>query len=462
MSKVKITLEDLFNLPGSQLYNPDPFNYALHVSTDTRTIKPNSIFFALKGDNFDGHNFVREAVKKGAAAVIINRNKLRHFDDIDCTIVTVKNTVISYGDLAKVWRSRLSAKVIGITGSNGKTTTKEMAAALLSKHYRVSKTLSNNNNHIGVPLTIFSTNEKHNYLILELGTNHFGEIAYTSAIASPDISVITNIGDSHLEFLKDRKGVAKEKLALLDITDSKKGKVLINIDDKILNKKADYYKNKVTFGFNNPADIKGEILKSDRSNLPIVKVIKGKTSFKVELPVYGNSNAKNFLIAAAIALESGLTKSQILEGVSQIKAVDKRLNVKDINGFTLVNDTYNANPESMKAALKFVNSLNSGKKKVVILGDMFELGEKGVEAHKELSIHIKKNKINEVYTIGKLMKNLSDELRKTKILNKHFISRDSLSKYIMSADFENGIILVKGSRGMKMEDFVRILETRQK
>jgi len=461
MTKMKITLEDLFNLPGAVIYNPDDFRKATSISTDTRTIKKDSIFFALKGNKFDGHNFINEAAAKGASAVVINKSRLKDFDKVNCTIVTVRNTILSYGDLARTWRGRLRSKVIAITGSNGKTTTKEMLSALLGRYHTISKTLANNNNHIGVPLTIFSADNSHDYLILELGTNHFGEIAYTSSIASPDLAVITNIGDSHLEFLVDRNGVAKEKLALFNATDQRNGKVFLNIEDPILRKKASSYKNVITFGFNENADVKGELFRSKNSDKPFIKIKKGRKVIKAELPVYGNSNVKNFLIAAAVALEAGLTPEQITDAVSEIKPVDKRLNVKFVNGFTLVNDTYNANPESMKSAFAFISSFGDHRTKIAILGDMFELGEKGIEAHKALVRDLKKNKIDEVYTIGKLMRYVSDGLEGTKIINKHFQNRSKLCKFIENSKFENSVVLVKGSRGMKMEEFVKILEAKK-
>ncbi len=164
------------------------------------------MFIAIKGKRFDGHSFVRSAVKNGASVLLINRKRINEFDDIDLPIITVKNTTKALGEIAKLWRKKLNAKIIGLTGSNGKTSTKDMLAALLNEKYKVNKTESNNNNHIGVPLTILATNEKHDVLVAELGTNHFGEIEYSAKILQPDLALITNIGDSHLEYLKNRKG----------------------------------------------------------------------------------------------------------------------------------------------------------------------------------------------------------------------------------------------------------------
>ena len=247
MKKIRLTLEDIFEIPGAVIYNPDNYSSVSSVSIDSRKIKRNSLFVAIKGEKFDGHDFIRDVIKKGAAAVMLNENRYKNFKDLDLPVITVKDTIISYGDLAKTWRRKLNAKVIGITGSAGKTSTKEMIASLLKEKYKVNKTILNNNNHIGVPLTILSTNEKHEVLVLELGTNHFGEISYTSEIAEPDYAFITNIGNSHLEFLKNKKGVLKEKIALFKATKNNKGTLFVNYDDPLLKKSCQNYKNKVSY-----------------------------------------------------------------------------------------------------------------------------------------------------------------------------------------------------------------------
>jgi UDP-N-acetylmuramoyl-tripeptide--D-alanyl-D-alanine ligase len=183
MKNLNLTIEDLFNIPTAVIYNPDNYKNVTSVSIDSRAIKKNSLFVAIKGEKFDGHNFINDAVKKGATTIVINEKNYKKYNTINLPLVTVKDTTLALGDLAKTWRRKLKTKIIGITGSAGKTTTKEMLAVLLKEKYSVNKTIGNNNNHIGVPLTLFSTNNKHDFLVLELGTNHFGEIAYTLQIS---------------------------------------------------------------------------------------------------------------------------------------------------------------------------------------------------------------------------------------------------------------------------------------
>ncbi len=465
MKKILLTLEDLFNLPGAVIYNPDSYKSAASVSIDSRSIKKGAIFIAIKGENFDGHNFVTEAVKKGAAAVIINSSKNKKFIDLNLPVITVKNTTKTLGDLARTWRNKLDSKIIGLTGSAGKTTTKEILSALLSQRFKVNKTIGNNNNHIGVPLTIFSTNQSHDFLVLELGTNHFGEIAYTANIAQPDYALITNIGNSHLEFLKNKSGVLKEKAALFESTASRNGVMFINKDDALLKNKMNNYANRITFGFYNKADVKGEITGFENDGRTKIKIQFKNKRLEQIIPLYGIQNSQNYLAAAAVALKAGLNKSEIYNGTKNIKAVDKRLNVKKFNRFILINDTYNANPESMKLALELLNKINKFKKKIAVLGDMFELGDQGIELHKQLAAIIKRNKIDCVYLTGKLMKYLDEELtrisknvKSPKINFHYFKNRKLLNKFLSSLNLDDSVILVKGSRGMKMEEFVKTIE----
>ena len=361
-----------------------------------------------------------------------------------------------------MWRAKLNAKIIGITGSAGKTTTKEILAALLSEKFKVNKTVANNNNHIGVPLTILSTTVKHQVLVAELGTNHFGEIAYTAAIASPDLALITNIGDSHLEYLKNRKGVFKEKSALLNETINRGGKVFINNDDKILKEFGRTIKNKITFALKEKADYKTSIKGYDKLARPQIEIKSKKSVFVTTLPISGEKNVLNFTAAFAIASELGVTNSQIQKALKKIKSYNKRLEIKNYKKFTLINDTYNANPDSMKSSLDILNKIESRKKKIAVLGDMFELGAKSKSRHLDLAGFINKIKVDEVYTIGKMMKLVDQKLKSGIKVHQHFIESKSLENFLKKIDINNSAVLVKGSRGMKMEEFVSILETRKK
>lgn len=462
MKKIHLNIQDIFNIPTAVIFNPDLLKSIYHISIDSRNIKKNTLFIAINGERFDGHDFIDEVVKKGAAAVLINEKNFKKIKDYDIPVITVKDTTTALGDAARLWRSKLKTKIIGITGSAGKTTTKEILAALLSEKLKVNKTIANNNNHIGVPLTILSTNEKHNALVAELGTNHFGELAYTASIVSPDFALITNIGDSHLEFLKNRKGVFTEKSALLKETIKRDGKVFINNDDKILKDFGKTIKNKITYALNEKADYKASIKGYDKLARPQIEIKSKDKIFKSTLPISGEKNVINFTAAYAIASELGLSNTQMQKAVKKIKSYSKRLEIKNHKNFTLINDTYNANPDSMKSSFDILSKIESQKRKIAILGDMFELGNESKRKHLELANVINKIKVDEVYSIGRMMKLMNKALNgKTKI-HQHFSNRESLKKYLQSFNINNSVVLVKGSRGMKMEEFVSIIESTKK
>lgn len=458
MGKVKITIEDLFNLPTAVIYNPDNYRPARSILIDSRKNLKGSLFIAIKGEKYDGHDFVSAAVKKGAGAVLIDKKWYSRFRSLDITLITVEDTVKALGQIAAIWRDKLNALVISITGSTGKTTTKEIAAALLNEKYKVVKTEANNNNHIGVPLTILSADENCEMLILEQGTNHLGEIPYSAKISRPDISLITNIGDSHIEFLKNKKMIFKEKSALFDESDKRGGIILANTDDPIIASNINKYSNVITYGFNKNPDLKGNLIGYTSDGRTKIRI--DKIPGTITLPVYGQSNAKNFLAAAAIARQAGLSGKLIKKGAEKLTPVHGRLDVKKFQKAVLIDDTYNSSPASVAAAYDLVKQIRTFKLKIVVMGDIFELGKQSEKIHRELSKVFSYDKNLFVLTIGKSMASLTDQLRKRNIKSIHFHLREALSLYLKYEEIDNSVILVKGSRGMKMEEFVNILEKR--
>lgn len=460
MNSIKITLEDLFNLPGAVIYNPDKYKPISAVTIDSRKIPSNALFIAIKGKKFDGYNFIKDVLKNGAKAIIINKRNINKIGNFDLPVVAVPDTTIALGNIARLWRKKLDTKIIAITGSSGKTSTKEILVQILREKYNINETIGNNNNHIGVPLTILSTNNKNEVLVIELGTNHFGEIPYSAGIVQPDYALITNISDSHLEFFKNRNGVLKEKSALIQITDAHNGMIFINNDDKLLKKYGLKLNHKVTFAFNNDADIKGIITGYNNLGQAEIEITFAKKVLKLSLPLYGEQNAKNFLAAVAVAIKFGLSGNEIILAAQKLVAADKRLNVKMLRDFMLIDDTYNANPESMKFSLELLGKISAYGHKTAILGDMFELGKNEITLHKKLYSLIKEYNIDSVFTIGSRMKHLTILMKNSNIEIKHFNSRRALKSLLNKNDFSNSAILVKGSRGMKMEEFVHTIEAR--
>lgn len=458
MARIKINIEDLFNLPSAVIYNPDSFVDAADVSIDSRSINKNSIFFAIKGEKLDGHDFVEKAVENGAGTIVINSSKLKKFDTLDCTIVTVDDTTEAFGRLANCWRKKLTAKVISITGSNGKTSTKDILATLLLEKFKVVKTHSNNNNHIGVPLTIFSANEKTEFLILELGTNHFGEIEYTAQIAEPDYSLITNISDSHLEFLRDIYGVLEEKQKLFNVTEKCNGTVFINLDDRLLKGIRRQYSKIITYGFKAEPNFKGDLLGFTPEGKTRVKISFEDKYFDFVLPLYGSASARNFLASAAVALNVGLTPDDLLAALNKLKPAKGRLVVTELKDHIIIDDTYNSNPASMENAIELMKKIKKFKRRILIAGDMKELGKASFEKHVSLYKAVQKGRVTEIYTIGKMMGYLSLKLEDMGYITKHFANRTALAKFVKSLDVSNSVVLVKGSRGMKMEEFICLID----
>jgi UDP-N-acetylmuramoyl-tripeptide--D-alanyl-D-alanine ligase len=462
MKNIAITKEDLKKLTNAEFKNLESFDSSGQVNIDSRKVSNGDIFVAIKGERLDGHNFIEDTVEKGAALIIAQKDKKDNLDDFDLPIVFVEDTIKAYGKLANIWRKKLNATVVSLTGSNGKTTTKEILSTILAEKYRVSKTESNNNNHIGVPLTILSTQADCEVLVLEHGTNHFGEIEYTANIAHPDYSMITNIGDSHLEFLENRQGVYKEKSALLGTTEFKPKGKLLNFDDPILKEKSINFNEVLTYGFDPNAEIKGHLLGFTSEGKTCLRIKHKEIEIEKVLPVYGRANAMNVLSAVAAAIKLDLSTEQIISGIDKIKPVNKRLNVKKFNNFILIDDTYNANPDSTVNALEILSKMESYPQKVAVLGDMFELGMHSEEMHRNLAEPLGNYGVNKVLLLGEKMKYLAEELTSKRIKSQHFDDQMELRKYVHEMDISDSAILVKGSRGMKMEQFVEILQNKDK
>jgi UDP-N-acetylmuramoyl-tripeptide--D-alanyl-D-alanine ligase len=461
MSKeIKISLKDVFNIKGTRIYNPDKFSDIYTVSIDSRKIKKGSLFIAIKGERFDGHNFVNDAIKSGASVVAIEKKYLNQFYQLDIPFIVVNDTTKFLGQLAAVWRKKLKTKIIGIGGSNGKTTTKEILSTLLSYKYSVNKTEANNNNHIGVPLTILSTNNHHKYLVLEFGSNHPGEIKYLSQIAKPDYALLTNIGDSHLEFFKDRVGVIKEEGELFKSTISNGGIIFLNYEDPLLRKHYASIKNKITYSFNYRTNFICEIKEIDELGRISFKINHAGLLFKSPLP--GEMGLYNLFASIVVAKTLGINYRDISIAQKKIRAYDKRIDLKKFKTTWIINDCYNANPSSMDFALSLLNLIRVNYKKIAILGDMFELGEVSIQKHKEIGNIINTIEINSVLTIGNHSKYINAVVDGYQKEKHHFNSKEDLKKYLDSLDLSKTILLIKGSRGMKLEEITHYLEERLK
>ncbi len=378
-------------------------------------------------------------------------------DFVDIPIISVKNTITAYGELANIWRNKFTGKVISITGSNGKTSTKEMIAHLLSSKYKVHKTVLNNNNNIGVPLTIFSSPKNADFIVLEHGTNHFGEIEYTAKIAQPDYALITNIGTSHIEYLESKEKVSKEKITLFNYVKNN-GCVFINNDDPLLKSKKRNFRNIITFGSKGNVDVKHTSLGFTDDAKSKIKISGFNRNLEFTLPLLGKANSQNILAAISVVLKIGLNKKEILPSIKTLQPIKGRLVLIEFKNYSVIDDSYNANPESMKIAFDVLSKFKKRKNKILILGDMFELGKDAKKYHQQIGKEISKMKFVVLLTIGKNTKYLNDAVSSSETVKKHFKNRSKLNEYLRSLNINNSVILVKGSRGMKMEEFLETVK----
>ena len=417
------------------------------ISTDTRSIANGELFFALQGPNFDGHDYIAKASAAGAAGAVVSR-----LQDDDIAQIQVDDTQLALGRLAASWRETQSPRVVGITGSNGKTTLKEMIAACLAATGSTLATAGNLNNEIGVPLMLSRIAKNHEFAVIEMGANHAGEIAYLVSLANPEVVVLTNAGAAHLEGFGSIEGVAKAKGEILQNPDRPRVAVL-NADD-------DYFEfwcslvpdiEMLSFGLGDSADVRAtDISVHADHNEFLLQTPQGET--RVSLPVVGIHNVRNACAAVAVALSLGLDIATIKAALESMAPVKGRLlPLRGLNGCMLFDDSYNANPRSVAAAAEFIASLSG--ESWLVLGDMFELGEDAEELHREVGASARASGVNRLLALGDLSKAAVEGFGEGGVW---FESIDTLMADVMNiSDGTN--VLVKGSRGMRMERVVDVL-----
>lgn len=410
------------------------------IKINSKEIKKNDIFIAIIGENHDGHSFINEAIKNGAKLIITQREI-----NINTPYIIVKNTTKALGDIAHYMIKKYKPKVIAITGSVGKTTTKSILYSLLKIKYNVLTNEKNYNNNIGVPLTIFNLTKENEILLLELGMNHSKEISYLSNMINPNISAITNIGSSHIGYLKTKENILKAKLEILE---GMKEKILfVNGDDELLKN----IKNTHTSGFNKSNKLIGYSINSNLYSSSFKINYKDKEYIiNTSLPRHLLNNA---LIAINIAIYLNIDIKDIQKTLESYKSEKMRMDIlKDINNNIIINDCYNSSFESLTGILKILE--NEKQNKILIIGDIKELGDKSQEIHKSLKPYIEKINNKEVYLIGEEVKNIKT--------NAHFFDNyKDLLIYIKNKKIKNKLILIKGSRSMKLENITEYFLTKK-
>lgn len=430
---------------------------------DTRIIKPGDTYIGIKGENFDGNTLWKQAFENGAETVILEgidfeNEKLEQYKDKN--IIKVDDTIQAISDIA-TYKRELYGKnfpVVGVTGSVGKTSTKDIIASVVSQEYKTLKTQGNNNNNIGLPFTMFKLKDEE-AAVIEMGMNHFGEISYLTKIAKPTISVITNIGTSHIGNLGSRENILKAKLEILDGMDKKV--LVINNDNDLLHKY--YTENKEnenieihTYGIENESEVMAEDIILNENDSEFVCNLKGE-KFKVKVPVGGIHFVYNALCAATVGKNLGLNIKQIKQGIETFELTKKRMDITELeNGVTIINDSYNASFESMQASLKYLHGLKNNRK-IAVLGDMFELGEYSKELHENVGIEVVKNNIDILICSGKNAKYIAEAAKENGMNEKqiyYFEEKEQIQEFIKQ-NWKNGdAILFKASNGMKFFEIV--------
>lgn len=455
---IKRSLSDICEMVNgdglNQAYNSYPIS---GVSIDTRTLSTGNLFIPImRIDN--GHNYVQEAFDKGAVASLWQMDQPNPPKGVP--IIFVDNTLEALQSLARTYRNQLNSKIVGVTGSNGKTTTKDMIFSIVSTTYKTQKTLGNYNGEYGLPLTLLELEEDTEVAILEMGMSNPGEIKLLSEIARPDIAIITMIGVSHISTMGSKEAISKAKLEILTGL-NQEGTFIFIGDEQLLSKELTKLKIPESIKiirFGESPDNNYYTTREEQSDEGVHFILNDRQEYFI--PMLGKHNVFNAIASIAAAKELKISLKNIKSGLQKIVITEMRMQqIKTKLGYTIINDAWNASPVSMKAAIQTMAGLTGYKRKILVLGDMFELGVNEVEYHKEIGQVIKYGLVDYVFTIGNLSEHISNQLYKSfpSTHVKHFLSSQELVEHINNVIEENDVILFKGSRGMKLEEVVKKL-----
>lgn len=418
------------------------------VKRDNRQVEPGDLFIAIKGENFDGHNFVTSAAESGAVAALVS-------EDVEASIpcLKVEDTVLGLQKIARGYRSEFEIPIVGITGSVGKTTTKEMIACVLSEKHNTHKTQGNLNNEIGLPFTVLDLNSSHEAAVIEMGMNHFGEISRLTSVAKPTIAVISNIGESHIEFLGSKEGILRAKLEILEGL-QKDGVVVLNGDDELLwSKKGKIPFKTIYYGMKNEeADIFGRAVESSLSHIKFT--VREIFDSEFIINVGGAHNLQNALASIAVARELNLSTEEIKRGLASFQNTGMRQQILEKDGYVIVNDCYNANPDSMGAALTLLSK--SEGRRIAVIADMLELGEVSSAAHTKIGKHASFC-ADIIFVTGNMRDAVAQGADGSDV--RTFNTAEEMADALKAELKEGDTVLIKASRGMHLERVTsRIME----
>ena len=458
-----LTVKDILKVTKGELLLGEENLECKTFSKDTRKIKKGDTYIGIKGETFDGSSFWKQALENGAQAVIIENVEVTKEEKEKFkgkVIIKVKSTLEALYEMAKYKRSLYNIPVIAITGSVGKTSTKDIVANVVGQKYKTLKTIGNNNNNIGLPFTILRMQDEE-IAVLEMGMNHFGEISLLTSIAKPTICVITNIGTSHIGNLGSRENILKAKLEILE--GSKNPTIIINNDNDLLHKwyeENKNIKNILTYGINEKSDINAEKMILEPNYSEYECKIDGIEN-KIKVPIGGEHFVLNSLCALTVGKALGIETKKIIKGIESFELTKKRMDITTLkSGVKIINDAYNASFESMKASLKVLSEFKENRK-IAVLGDMFELGDFSEKLHKEVGTEIYKNKIDKLYLIGNYSKFIGEEAEKEGYKKEnifYFENKDELFNNLKNNLKSGDVILIKASNGMKLFEIAEKLK----
>ena len=451
---MELNCKEIAQVTEGTIISGNPDTVIEGVSIDTRTINPGQWFVPLRGEKTDGHYFIADAFKKGAAGAFYDYPFPP--DNLPGVIIKVNDTLKALQKLAEYYRQKFSPVVIGVTGSSGKTTTKDLIAQLLGKHFQVLKTEGNYNNHIGLPLTLLNLTHKDQVVILEMAMRGPGEIAQLAQISRPQWGIITNIGEAHVELLGSRENIALAKKELLDVI-GKEGKALLNGDDQFLREIGREFIGEVHFfGWGDGVDFQARDYRLDEDGVFFIAGFPGGEKKEFFLPLPGKHNVNNAMVALALGYMMGIDVTEMNFDAQSINISEGRMEIKTSpSGIKIIDDTYNANPSSMQASLNVLKELKQEGRKIAILGEMLELGSYAEEAHRGIGKNIKKNEIDCLITIGEMASYIGKEANGKLEKLYHCENKLEAWEYLNQlAPGKGDCILIKGSRGLKLEEIV--------
>jgi UDP-N-acetylmuramoyl-tripeptide--D-alanyl-D-alanine ligase len=428
---------------------------AMGYSVDSRTLQSGELFIAIKGDRFDGHDFVQAALKKDAVAAVVQADvKL----DVDPKrLLIVDDTLQALQALGAAARRLWGKPLIAVTGSAGKTTTKEILAHLLAQRFRVMKSAGNLNNHIGLPLELLKLESEHEVAVMEMGMNHAGEIRALGKLAHHDMAVVTNVAPAHLEFFKSVADIARAKYEIIESLHSG-GVAVLNADDEYVSQFGRDFKGKVvTFGIRRPADVCAREIRSNGIEGSSFQLAAGGVSESVTVALMGEHNIYNTLAAAAAALERGVSPSQIAAALATVQPAEKRGQTLELGGAVIINDCYNSNPSALKAMIDALAGMKA-RRHILVAGEMLELGEASEALHRECGRHAAEKKMDVVIGVSGMAKALSEEAGASGVQNKFVDTAEAAGEWLTRELRPGDAVLLKASRGVKLERALEALQ----